>query len=357
MVEVEAPESSRRGDHESLLLEIIKVIQNLDAGYDGSEHTPRPPLDIAFVSGKDRSEPGSPARCFGILRSDHEMKAYQPSNVLFVMEVSRRVIDSDGSDVDPDSHGAMYVPPTMDDGNLSKDALRVVSAFGNRRHILGLYVAGKHAYLGCYDAAGALYTKPMGVMDTDFITTILSLNRCTPDRLGFEPSVVPPTSEAGLPARDIHGCRMTIQDRTFVLQEAIHVLQDLHGRKSAIYTAVPDESSSPDDKALPSTVIIKLSWQLPHWTLEDDIYRRAEACNITGVPKLYYSAVLAKLSDPKGKRRFLHPEDFFDRELRVQVLGPVCKPLYTVTDLDQFKAAFISLVQSKHASSYIQPSC
>jgi len=37
---------------------------------------------------------------------------------------------------------------------------------------------------------------------------------------------------------------------------------------------------------------------------------------------------------------------YADRELRVQVIGPIARPLYEVADLETFKTAFRSLVKS-----------
>ena|SRR5260370_27565797 len=45
-------------------------------------------------------------------------------------------------------------------------------------------------------------------------------------------------------------------------------------------------------------------------------------------------------------------ESYQDRELRIQVLGPFCVPLYTVEELDVLQVAFLSLVEGSYASVF-----
>jgi len=77
------------------------------------------------------------------------------------------------------------------------------------------------------------------------------------------------------------------------------------------------------------------------------LYRLAAERGVQGVSHLYRSTTFSRLSH--GFRgRLADGTQFCDRELRVQVLGPLCVPLYRVASLDDFKKAFISLVKAHH---------
>ena len=79
----------------------------------------------------------------------------------------------------------------------------------------------------------------------------------------------------------------------------------------------------------PRSVVVKLSWQLDSWHDEEALYRLAAERGVQGVSHLYRSATFSRLSH--GFRgRLVDVTQFCDRELRVQVLGPLCIPLYRV---------------------------
>lgn len=93
-----------------------------------------------------------------------------------------------------------------------------------------------------------------------------------------------------------------------------------------------------------------LSWHIPRSQREDELLRIAEECGVQGVVRLYGSVIARRVSE--GLRSRLVPTSMYaDRELRVQVIGPLARPLYEIGDLETFKTAFRSLVKSKFGHS------
>ena len=91
-----------------------------------------------------------------------------------------------------------------------------------------------------------------------------------------------------------------------------------------------------------------MSWQLLSRQSEDAFLCLAESCGVEGVIRLYASTVAGRLS--QGVRgRLAREDDYYDRELRVQVLGPRCTKLKNVKDIEDFKTAFRSLVRGESA--------
>ena len=83
------------------------------------------------------------------------------------------------------------------------------------------------------------------------------------------------------------------------------------------------------------------------------MFRLAEHCRVEGIAKLHdASTVLVTLSSglhgviSSRKKATGSQNEYEDRELRIQVMGPACTPLYHVQDLGQFKKAFILLVKA-----------
>ena len=96
---------------------------------------------------------------------------------------------------------------------------------------------------------------------------------------------------------------------------------------------------------VPSRVAVKMSWHTSSSHSEDELLRLAEERGVQGVARLYRSTVVHRVSE--GLRGRLVPAAMYaDRELRVQVIGPLARPLYEVSSLETFKTAFRSLVES-----------
>lgn len=239
-------------------------------------------------------------------------------------------------------------PSTPNIDNLTKNAFSVMSEAGHRRHILGVLVQGLEIFLCYYDRAGSICSTPIHLINDSVsaLTAILLLHLGTFEKLGFDPSMKPPAGKP-LPTH-IQGCQIYIAERAFTLDQVVHWGRTLYGRGTIVYAAKPDPADLKKHGhiTLPEVVIIKTSWQVTTRELEDGLYRRAAARNVEGVARLYSSCVGDRLSlGPRGK--LVPLGDYTDRELRIQVLGPVCMPLYRVVDVDQFKAAFISLVKGQ----------
>lgn len=99
---------------------------------------------------------------------------------------------------------------------------------------------------------------------------------------------------------------------------------------------------------IPDRVIIKCAWQAVSKQPEDELFRLAHARGVGGLAKLYGSCTVGHLS--QGVRgKICGQRAYQDRELRVQVMGPRCVPLYRVKDLETFKKAFTSLVEGLRA--------
>lgn len=224
------------------------------------------------------------------------------------------------------------------------------------------------------------------------VALLISISLSDDERLGFESFFLPPTlplvpapsssrpseqtSSSSSPHNGLEDYRVVVQGHTFALDKILHREHELYGRGTFVYKA--NYIDSPDDRFLfynptpipiPRVVVIKLSWQLvDQRTPEDELLRIAGQHNVKGIPTLYVSSIIGNLSkgvrgdivsalsehgeiisyNPKsGKITILKDAQmsFHDRELCVQVMGPLCTPLYEVTDLNTFKAAFISLVK------------
>lgn len=246
---------------------------------------------------------------------------------------------------------ASRTPLPPDIGELTSIASKVVCYTGHRRHILGVLVDGPEMFLLYYDRAGSIRSSRVHMINDPVgaVTVILLLHLSTSKRLGFDPNITPP-QHMQLPTR-VEGCYLDVEGYTFVLDKFLHRSESLYGRGTVVYSARPTlapQEPRQGHRLLPDVVIVKTSWQITTRELEDGLYKRAAACNVENVTKLYCSHRGGVLSD-SIRTRLVSPGAYTDRELRVQVLGPVCTPLWAVADVDIFKTAFISLVQGYYS--------
>ncbi len=128
-----------------------------------------------------------------------------------------------------------------------------------------------------------------------------------------------------------------------------------YGRGTVVYGAerIPERGSLVVPN-MPDRVIIKCAWQPVSKQPEDELFRLAHARGVNGIARLYGSCGVRLLS--RGIRQgFCDQKAYQDRELRAQVMGPRCVPLYRAKDPEAFKKAFISLVEGL-CSVLISPS-
>ena len=229
---------------------------------------------------------------------------------------------------------------------LARCALEVLCSKGNRRHALGISFADREARFWYFDRAGSLRTPKLTVNGRPFVRALMKFAFCNAAQLGMEDAFNPPKDNLSPPIFDrVEGWTIHVQGSTFTISEILHSAQELHGRGTAVFSADGEAAESSRSHSLPPKVVVKLSWQLTSWHDEEALYRLAAERGVQGVSHLYRSASLSRLSH--GFRgRLVDATRFCDRELRAQVLGPLCIPLYRVESLDNFKKAFIALVKS-----------
>lgn len=243
---------------------------------------------------------------------------------------------------------------------LARCALEALSTLGNRRHILGFTIHGLIMRFWYFDRAGTVYTTPLQLNDKSFVKAFIRLIFSDSAELGFENALQPPTT--GLLSsqfNDVIGCTIDIQGSSFTIREKLHSAFELYGRGTTVYGAKRLKSGGPQNGSLssfviPEDVVIKLSWQLTDWGSEDALYRLAAEKGVHGISHLYRSANMTRLS--RGcRRRLVRANQYRDRELRAQVLGPLAVPLYRVKQLSSFTAAFKSLVRGNWIFCSLSP--
>jgi hypothetical protein len=230
-------------------------------------------------------------------------------------------------------------------------AFRMMIHAGTRRHVVGLDFEGLIARFWYFDRAGSVCTCPINIrtQPEKFIGAVLSLQCADSDRLGFETSLTP--NENGFSNFDsIEGCQLAVDTSVFKIIRPVHITRSLYGRCTSFFEArwrhLPDHVN---DIALPERVIVKLSWQLVTQQDEEQLFRLAEQHGVEGIGKLYLATCPARLSN-SYRGQFCAQDAYQDRELQVQIMGPVCIPLYTITDLTTFKSAFRALVRGDSIS-------
>jgi hypothetical protein len=229
---------------------------------------------------------------------------------------------------------------------------------GNRRHALGILIVGFDVWFYVYDrggriCAGSLDLRYDGARMAEAIMRLMMLN---PYQLGFEPFLYLSPRWSISKLASISGCVVRVGDRAFRVEDVIHSSGTAFGRGSVVFRAQTMkkhrtrstsgsglESEGVDDD-IPDQVVVKFAWQLRNRQNEAELLKLAAAKGVKGVVRLYRSGVFTTLS--QGLRGKLMSGDMYvDRELRVQILGPVCKPLASLEDIGELKQAFASLVK------------
>jgi hypothetical protein len=255
-----------------------------------------------------------------------------------------------------------FYSPRRFDAELAANATRLFKATGNRRHIVGVYINRMKVRFFVYDHAGTIYTTPLDLRSDArcIIAAIISLSFLDAFSLGLEPYLAANTPMS--PSRLLQGENNYIIDVDGLRLRADSLLfaGEALGRATAVYSAtlIHAEGSNGALSTLgtdvPSRVAVKLSWHTLFSHYEDELLKLAEECGVQGVSRLYRSTVAHRVSE--GLRSRLVPVSMYaDRELRVQVIGPLARPLHEISDLETFKSAFRSLVNSKYGTFY--PPC
>ena len=239
-------------------------------------------------------------------------------------------------------------PSSLHPPNLAQYALETLCAVGNRRHALGLHVEGDRLQFWYFDRAGSVSTNTLSLAEDakKIVSTILRISLASKARLGYESFFGAPRSE-GMRRLwwSIDHHEIEIEGKKFQLLDAIHLGSSLYGRGTSVYGARRiSVADSRDPSDLLDSVIVKCAWQPVSKHYEDELFRIAQARGVDGVARLYGSATVGRLS--QGVRHKLCSQRYYqDRELRVQIMGPRCTPLYKVKDEDVFKRAFASVVK------------
>ena len=246
-----------------------------------------------------------------------------------------------------------FYSPRKFDSELSENATRIFRATGNRRHVIGVYVKRMKVRFCFYDRAGTIYTTPLDLRSDAqcIIAAIISLSFLDAFSLGLEPYLAANTPAA--PSRLLQGGKnysIEVDGLCLCTDSLLHA-GEMFGRATAVFSAtiMPRESSSVALSALgmdvPPRVVLKMSWHTPSSHSEAEFLRLAEKRGVQGVARLYRSTIAHRVSE--GLRSRLVPALMYaDRELRIQVIGPLARPLYEVDNLETFKTAFRSLVKS-----------
>ncbi len=233
---------------------------------------------------------------------------------------------------------------------LRKYAESVMISKGNRRHVVGLLATGPNVSFWYFDRGGGFFSTPIHLRtnSVEITSTVMRLVLSSAAAFGLEPIIR--SSSPWKAFESVKGSYVSVDGLQFLLQKTLHVSRELEGRGTVVLTArkgVEHEGQANlCEASIPMDVIVKLSWQDLATQFEDMLFRRAQECGVEGIAKFYCSSKPASLST--GPRRFLgliSGVHYHDRELRVQVMGPLCVPLYRVKEIEVFKTAFRSLVK------------
>ncbi|KAF8338021.1 uncharacterized protein EI90DRAFT_3041335 [Cantharellus anzutake] len=319
------------------------------------------------------------------------------------MDISQPI----GSPLDnPETPSSGLPLPTADD-KLSQYAMEAFSALGNRRHVLGILVAGTKVQFRYYDRAGTISSTDIELEKDaqEFAAAVMCFSLMTPQLLGRELlfTQIPKSAQTNSPFGTLTGAKIRVDGLKFEIDKPVYVSRALFGRGTAVYRAfnitdhppIDDEQaddgaysfeekgeiykpgegplhshdeeeeyeeegnevegvrnkSPPGRKRAPKVVIIKLSWQPVDCDNEAELLKDArKGQEPFCTPHLFATRVGGKLSD--YDRRFNLPDpltvpgQFADRVLRVQVVGPVLRPLYTCQD--NWKEVLLSILDGHH---------
>lgn len=228
-----------------------------------------------------------------------------------------------------------------------KYAFQMMTHDGTRRHVVGIDLEGLMARFWYFDRAGSVCTSPIDIraQTEKFISAVLSLQCASIDRLGFETSLMPKENRP-LAFDSIEGCQLVMGTNMFEIIRPVHITRSLYGRCTSFFEAQTRclPGSHVNATVLPERVMVKFSWQLVTQQDDEELIRLAEQHGVEGVGKLYLATCPARLSNCY-RGRLCAKDTYQDRELRVQIMGPVCVPLYTITGLTTFKSAFRALLR------------
>lgn len=296
--------------------------------------------------------------CMGITQADEEAKAFEWRNALYFIEVHRQ--PPTGISTGRAAAEASRAPPPKG-AFLTRAVAQAFSGLGNRRHAIGMVVQGFEVQIYYFDRVGCISSSDTLDMSHDgdlvrFVAIIINLSILPASGLGLEPSIILPEATAvSSPFGSIFDCQIRVLGRPFQLKKVLHSSDGLYGRGTAVYSAHPLPSplnlfrpGDMPDEGLPDLVVVKLSWQETSQESEDRLFLIARQHNIQGLAQMYRSSVGEALSSGiRGALLSSRKDDYVDRELRIQVMGPMCMPLYKVERLEDFKLAFISLLKSR----------
>ena len=234
--------------------------------------------------------------------------------------------------------------------HLRESVESAMTAKGNRRHVLGLLSKGPDVSFWYFDRGGGFFSTPLHLINdaVQIASAVMRLALSSAATFGLEPIIQSPSPWEAFEL--VKGSYVVVDGLRFLLEKTLHVSRELEGRGTVVFAArkgVEQEGQGSLRAAdIPSDVIVKLSWQDVTMQSEDMLFRRAQECGAEGIAQLYCSSKPACLSTgPRRSLGLLAGIHYRDRELRVQVMGPLCVPLYRVKDIEMFKSAFRSLVE------------
>lgn len=265
------------------------------------------------------------------------------------------------------TNSGIHHPRNAPTNMMAACALETFGALGNRRHLLGVSVSELQGRFWYFDRAGTVSTEEINISDIAFVGITLRMFFATPYYLGFENAFEPPLLELPDTAsncnvgqaqtwphfNDVKGYRVVLMGHTFVLDCVLHSSRCLYGRGTAVYAAHAHaqphrdlDTSNQNAQPTPDKVILKFSWMPVSHPDESDLFKLANGAGVEGIPELWIACHMQRLS--RGTRgRLVDSSQYEDRELRVQVMTPVCVPLHRLSNAFEFKRAFISLVMSE----------
>ena len=254
-----------------------------------------------------------------------------------------------------------FYSPRKFDTELAANATRVFGATGNRRHVVGVYVHRLKVRFCVYDCSGTIYTTPLDLRSDaqHIIAAFISLSFLDAFFLGLEPYLASKTPAS--PSSLLQGGTSYIIDVDGLCLRTDSLLHagEIFFRATAVFPATLARAESSESALatnVPSRVAVKMSWHTSSSHSEDELLRLAEERGVQGVARLYRSIVVHRVSE--GLRGRLVPAAMYaDRELRVQVIGPLARPLYEVSGLETFKTAFRSLVESMFGNPQYDTIC
>lgn len=238
---------------------------------------------------------------------------------------------------------------------LASYALEVLSAGGFRRSTLGCYIKHSTIELWHFDRSGGIGSSPFNFGDQpDYLVTVIDgLARATERQFGFEPFIQGRPVAFPTTAKDAIIRFDGERGEKFKILETLSKQRALTGRGTTVFRV---KAFKKKDKQAPlrrGEFAAKLSWQPPRRDGEGGLLKEAADKGVTGVPKVYFASDVDKLSDDVRGKLLPYlptplPPDNADRILRILIMKPLCRPLYSVKNADTLLIAFKSLVKCKY---------